>query len=352
MSKHTCVVITTINPPTAAVRKFVDMPELDVIIVADKKTPVDTYAGLDCILLTIDEQRRAFPALDALLPFNHYARKNMGYLYAIREGYQVILETDDDNIPYDDWLDKSARPADVSSANLFEVSGHKYINIYRQFSDLNIWPRGLPLRDVLSTESTGVVTPVERSPQFFDDMSILQGLADGDPDVDAIFRLTSSLAGSEITFKRTNAYYKLGAEQFCPGNTQNTAWLKPADFYLMYVPSYVSFRFCDILKMYIAQAFVKSSGRSLVFQGATVFQDRNPHDFFKDFQQECEMFLQTEQVVDLIQSCLQAAGPDASLQDVFMSLYEQLVVRHVIKDERELALLRCWLDEVSRSKAA
>lgn len=302
MSKKSCVVITTINPPTAAIRKFVDMPGLDVIIVADKKTPVEAYVGLDCILLSVEEQGRLFPTFDALLPFNHYARKNMGYLYAMRHGYELILETDDDNIPYDDWLEKSARPSNLSGARLFEVTGHKYINIYRQFTDLHIWPRGLPLRDVLSDAATGVVTELDAPGAFFDDMSILQGLADGDPDVDAIFRLTSTLAKGEVIFERTNAYYKLGSEQFCPGNTQNTAWLKSADFYLMYVPSFVSFRFCDILKMYIAQAFVKAAGRSLVFQGATVFQDRNPHDFFKDFLQESEMFIHTEQVVDAIQA--------------------------------------------------
>lgn len=351
MKQKTCVVITTINPPTVAIRKFIDMDGLDVVIVADKKTPVDAYAGLDCVLLTVEEQHRRFPAFDAMLPFNHYARKNMGYLYAIRQGYQTILETDDDNIPYDDWLEKSARPADVSSAKLFEVRGQKYINIYKQFSDLSIWPRGLPLRHVLSEGSVGDVKPTENPAHFFDDMSILQGLADGDPDVDAIFRLTSPLAAAEITFKQTNAYYKLGVEQFCPGNTQNTAWLKSADFFLMYVPSYISFRFCDILKMYIAQAFAKAAGRSLVFQGATVFQDRNPHDFFKDFQQECEMFLQTEQLVDLIQSCLQQAGV-ARLEDVFLHLYEQLVRLNIIKDEREVALLRCWLDEVALAKHA
>ncbi len=39
------------------------------------------------------------PAYDEILPHDHYARKNMGYLYAIRAGYSVIVESDDDNIP-------------------------------------------------------------------------------------------------------------------------------------------------------------------------------------------------------------------------------------------------------------
>lgn len=351
VTNKSCVVITTINPPTKAVMKLTATPGLDVVIVADKKTPVDSYSGINCTVLSVEDQRQTFPEFGAQLPFNHYARKNIGYLHAIRQGYDQIIETDDDNIPYDDWLIKSTRPMDVSDTHLFDVTGSKYFNIYRQFSDLNIWPRGLPLRHVLSNDSAGVITPASQPEDFFDNVSILQGLADGDPDVDAIFRLTSLLAKTEIIFKRSNAYYKLGAKQFCPGNTQNTAWLNPADFYLMYVPSYVSPRFCDILKMYIAQAFVKAKGRNLVFQGATMYQDRNPHDFFKDFQQECEMFLNIEQAVDIIEASLRAAGPHSYGPDLLLALYKQLAAENIIKDVREVELLSHWLNAVTKIQA-
>ena len=44
------------------------------------------------------------------LPWNHFSRKNIGYLYAIQQGARVIYDTDDDNllmtgeIPYDSLM--------------------------------------------------------------------------------------------------------------------------------------------------------------------------------------------------------------------------------------------------------
>ena len=34
-----------------------------------------------------------------LIPWNHFGRKNVGFLYAIAHGAHVIYDTDDDNIP-------------------------------------------------------------------------------------------------------------------------------------------------------------------------------------------------------------------------------------------------------------
>ena len=97
-----CVIITTINSPTEAIRRHIANPDYDVIIVGDKKTP-DSYKDEDCIFLDVKTQKELFPVLSELIPYNHYGRKNLGYLYAIQQDYKVIYETDDDNIPYDDF---------------------------------------------------------------------------------------------------------------------------------------------------------------------------------------------------------------------------------------------------------
>ncbi len=96
-------VITTINPPTPAVLGYIAIPSVDVIIVADRKTPDAACDGLACTFLSLARQRAMAPAYDEILPHDHYARKNMGYLYAIRAGYSVIVESDDDNIPSENW---------------------------------------------------------------------------------------------------------------------------------------------------------------------------------------------------------------------------------------------------------
>ena len=59
---------------------------------------------------------------------------------AIRDGVEVIQETDDDNLPEPDFFGPAARH--VSGPIL---AGQGWTNIYRYFSDAVIWPRGLPL---------------------------------------------------------------------------------------------------------------------------------------------------------------------------------------------------------------
>ena len=98
--KNKCVVITTINEPTETILKHIANPDYDVIIVGDNKTP-NTYHKIDCIYLDINSQRIFFPQLHKLIPQNHYGRKNLGYLFAIKRNYEIIYETDDDNIPLD-----------------------------------------------------------------------------------------------------------------------------------------------------------------------------------------------------------------------------------------------------------
>ena len=43
-------------------------------------------------------------------PINNYARKNIGYLIAYKNNSDVIVETDDDNYPYNNFLRKKTKP--------------------------------------------------------------------------------------------------------------------------------------------------------------------------------------------------------------------------------------------------
>jgi hypothetical protein len=144
-------------------------------------------------------------------------------------------------------------------------------------------------------------------------------------------------------FDKINAYYKVGSSAFCPANTQNTVWRDRRDFPLLYVPSYVSFRFCDILKMYVAQAVLRRARRTLAYQGATVFQDRNPHDSFADFLEECQMYVNVDRLLALLDEATETVdlAPRA-----MRSLYTRLVDAGIVGDARELPLLQAWLEAI------
>src|SRR6056297_3221617 len=97
-----CIVITTINEKTKAITEFEKFSDWHVVIVGDKKSkPIENNVNLTYLSVQ-DQKKLGFSIVDAL-PFNHYTRKNIGYLYAMREGAEVIYDTDDDNIPYDYW---------------------------------------------------------------------------------------------------------------------------------------------------------------------------------------------------------------------------------------------------------
>ena len=119
-------------------------------------------------------------------PTRHYARKNIGYLVAIRNKTSLIIETDDDNIPCEGFWSERQR---ICGASVVEDDG--WVNVYQYFTDENIWPRGFPLERL--QEKTADYETLNKADA---DCPIQQGLADDNPDVDAIYRLTMPLPQS------------------------------------------------------------------------------------------------------------------------------------------------------------
>ncbi len=322
-----CIIITTINDPTEAIIKFSNMKDIDLIIVADNKTNIANYENINCILLTLEKQKKFFPDFDKILPKNHYCRKNMGYLYAIKNNYDIIYDTDDDNIPNDNWLEMFELNKDI-----FQISGDKFINIYKYFTNKNIWPRGFPLTKINQNTTYNINTN-----KNIDDIAIIQGLVDGDPDVDAIFRLTSQEFNKNFKFNsENNNIYKLEKKTYCPANTQNTIWIDKSLFYLLYIPSFVNFRFCDIIKMYIAQKFLHHFNKKLSFVKPYVYQNRNEHNLFKDFVDEIDMYLNIEKLIDILEDF------NIKNKDDMIDLFENLFEEKIIKNKDELDLLKIW----------
>ena len=98
-------VITTINKPTKGIVEIAGLVKNHgwrCVVIGDKKTPNNWHVdGID--FLPISTQLERYGELSKMIPENHYSRKNIGYLYAIENGAEVILETDDDNIPKNDF---------------------------------------------------------------------------------------------------------------------------------------------------------------------------------------------------------------------------------------------------------
>jgi hypothetical protein len=318
-----CTVITSIFPPTEAVRAFAGMAGHRLIVVGDRKTPEPwSCAGVE--YMSVADQESAAHSLARLLPYDHYCRKMLGYLRAIELGAEVIVDTDDDNIPKADWR----FPAFDGEFDRVP-GGRGFVNAYRLFTDQRIWPRGLPLDRILADDEPAA--GMMRGPSR---VGVWQGLADGDPDVDAIYRLTSDVP---CTFRRRDPVV-LGAGTLSPYNSQNTATRREL-FPLLYMPVFVTFRFTDILRGLVAQPIMAGMGFELGFVDATVVQRRNPHDYMKDFVSEIPMYQHSARVADLVGA---SVSPGMAIGDALVTAYAALLRAGIVRAE-ELPAVEAWI---------
>ncbi len=280
MANKKFIVITSINPPTDAVREFAKWGGWTTIVVGDRKSPKEWSCG-EVVYLSMEDQISQFPEFAQFLPENTYLRKMIGYLYAFRNGAQAIFESDDDNIPYPGALDQVE--ADIIGQR--EVgdtvaSSKGWANIYSEFGATTCWPRGFPLQHILNS-----VEHVTRGESKGMPWGVMQYLADEDPDVDAIYRMTHT----EPVFFSRNRVFRLEEKTYCPFNSQATLWL-PETFPLMFLPIGKTDRVTDILRGYMSLACLWKSGYTLAYSSPIVFQKRNFHNLFRDFEQELDLY--------------------------------------------------------------
>ena len=97
------------------------------------------------MFLSVEKQKQLGYKTTPLMPYKNYARKTIGYLYAIEHGAKIIYETDDDNYPYDGKIGFSL---DGEKQFLVYATDKKVVNPYEHFGQSSIWPRGYPLENI------------------------------------------------------------------------------------------------------------------------------------------------------------------------------------------------------------
>jgi hypothetical protein len=298
-----------------------------VVQVLDLKSGSLGYPGVQT--LTISDQEELEFDLASRLPFNSYSRKNLGYLIAIANRSEWIIETDDDNIPSDDFFKLDSYIGDMS-----EITTEDWFNVYHYFGGGGSWPRGYPLERIKSSDQyMATVSEFEclNSPIF-------QVLADSDPDVDAIYRLTRELP---IVFN-SNPPARLSKGVVSPFNSQATWWRQDV-FALLYFPSLISWRAADIWRSFIATRILQSNGSSVTFFPALVKQIRNEHSLLLDFKQEIECYLHNDSIwkaLSAIPDHVLAGDFTKSLRTCYLTLIEFGYI-----PETELVLLDAWITD-------
>lgn len=325
------IVITTIHAPNENTERLArDLgDDWGIVVVGDAQTP-PLWTDAPVEFLSLDRQRELFGAFAAEAPTNHYSRKNFGYLYARQRGAVVILETDDDNLPYPSFADAPAR---TLRGRL--VGGGDWVNVYRWFTERLIWPRGLPLDAI---HQPGELLSQDASREC----PVQQFLVDDDPDVDAIFRQVFPQTG--FAFDPAAPAVLLEPGTWCPFNTQNTLWFEEA-FPLLYLPHFANFRVSDIWRSLVAQRALWLAQTSLGFRTSTVSQRRNPHDLQRDFLDEIPSYTKNRAVA----ACLDHASRELaglSHAEASRRLWLALLAAGFLPKD-EAPLIQRWYDALN-----
>lgn len=179
------LVTTTINRPDVLKLYREYGRNVGMFVIGDMKTPHEEAAflckSIGAEYYTPDRQSKLGYACSDLIGWNCIQRKNIGYLEALKSGADVILTTDDDNLPIDPhfffYLEQPFQHGfsgiEVSSPTGWFDPGQLLIPAVRH--------RGLPIDLANSTPALNPVTKVT--------VGVNAGLWVGDADVDATHRI-------------------------------------------------------------------------------------------------------------------------------------------------------------------
>jgi hypothetical protein len=334
MNEKTALVVTSIASPNDVLKQLAkgcNEKGWQFIVIGDEASPDDFHID-GCDFYSLERQRQTGFEIAKLAPTRHYTRKNIGYLIAIENGASIIVETDDDNIPLEGfWSERNQ----IQPVKTLKNGG--WTNVYKYFSDLNIWPRGLslnaikkPLKDYDSLEISDTNCPVQ------------QGLSDNNPDVDALYRLILPIP----VYFRNDRRVALADGSVCPFNSQNTTWFTDS-FGLLYLPAFSSFRMTDIWRSLVAQRIAWANDWAILFQEATTTQERNEHDLMRDFADEVPGYLNNDRLFDALNSLAITPGADNIAENLAKS-YKTLVEMDLL-NPKELALVNAWNNDLKKA---
>ena len=259
------IVTTTINSPTKAIDRFQRMSDWDLVVIGDKKTPAD-YHLTRGTYVTPEQQHNYDHLLSDAIGWNCIQRRNFGLLWAFDMGADIVALVDDDNIPLPGWGENLLIGREVEVA-WYETDLPAFDPVgatnHRQ-----IWHRGFPLQLLPWRDYTRKSRRLVRA-------HVQADFWNGDPDIDAICRMEHA---PECKFD--DVFFPLAANRLAPFNSQNTFITRDC------VKDYFLFPHVGRMDDIWAAYYVQAKGYSVVFNRASVYQERNPHDLVRDMCQE------------------------------------------------------------------
>eukprot|EP00956_Cyclotella_meneghiniana_P025815 scaffold54634_cov23-Cyclotella_meneghiniana.AAC.2 len=302
-------VVTTIFDPTDAILRLLSL-DWCLVIVPDLKTPKDYMAKLQSLVedksstskqyaatadldrafyLPVEEQELwaghhgFFGSFVRSTPWNHFARKNLGYLFAILQQAEFIFDFDDDNYfkLEDDGL-------------VLDFLSDDPVNVLVAMLGTNAFNHH-PMMGATNNATYGTVAFKEDIP--LSQVGVIQFLADNNPDIDAIHRITKPLP---MNFQSSSAVL-VPKHSFAPYNAQATIHSKLA-FWGLLLPGTVTGRVSDIWRSYFAQCIFADTELRLVFAPPNIHQFRNEHNNLGDLIAEQDLYNKAGELIAYLSS--------------------------------------------------
>jgi hypothetical protein len=286
------IITTTINNPTEATLKFAeiaDKKDFTFVVIGDTKTPHEMYQHLEnkynnFVYLHPDVQSTLYPELSEIIGWRTIQRRNIGFVYAFHQGAEIVATVDDDNIPYDNWGDNIMIGKEIE-VDEYENTSCPYFDSISTTEHNDLWHRGFPIeylqvKNNIDYKGKTKITPLVQA-EFWD----------GDPDIDAICRLSKKPI---VKFKPFDPFT---TKQLTPFNSQNTFLHRSILKYYSVFP--YTGRMDDIWGSYVTQYYFPNS---VIFTKASVYQARNPQDLVKNLENEIIGYRNTLSLLDDIEN--------------------------------------------------
>jgi hypothetical protein len=332
-----------------------------LVVVGDEKTPEYNLPPATAVFLDVDRQKAMledFGEFMELLPWRHFGRKNVGFLYAIQMGASFVWDFDDDNgrrngaelrppttarkvVPRGGGQGgEGHKGGDGNSTSVQFQSPCSAFNPYPLMGAPSSpsWPRGFPLSLIKKPCNVELAAADEESVK---NIGVFQSLANHEPDVDGIFRLTLPIPFNWDESAQDTLVLPPGV--LAPYNAQAQLSMRGALWALL-LPVSVHGRVSDIWRAYFAQRLLWDVGLRLAFTPPRVTQVRNVHDALADMQAERDLY---EKSFALVKFLRVWRGKGDSLPERYEELYVALYERDFI-GLADVLLAQQWLLALKR----
>jgi hypothetical protein len=293
---RTTIVTTTIHVPLLLESYLEDAlqfehPAVTVVVVGDRKTPEGAREFCAALgrrfpypvtFLGVAEQLRYlahYPELASHIPWDCIQRRQVGLLHAYEDGAELIITIDDDNyLAQRDFIGHHAMAGRRVTLDGF-ASAAGWVNVCDFLGEAHgfrFYHRGFP--PAMRAQPERLVPVVTKTTGR---VVVNAGLWLEEPDIDAVTRLAIPVQATAYTRSEN---FVLAPGTWSPFNSQNTALHR--DVMPAYFLSPWTGRYDDIWASYVVDAIASHLGDLVAFGHPLVRQTRNPHDLWRDLEQE------------------------------------------------------------------